>query len=1353
MALSRGAAAAALLLAGTALAAPGPEALVAEILAAHGARRQPPPPPPGTPRLDAAAALAAGDLEGAARLLQRLAGAPELHARLALARGAPEAALAHLAQAPGPEATLLRAIALHRLGRPAEAISALDRAPPPPAPSLGLAAAELALRQGRADEALARLRPLPPDPPALRLAARALDAQGEAAAALAVRMHLALRGTPGSETARAAERAAAALLRDGAAAAAADLLARALGRLEAAETALALPQGPPGQRLAAACGALPEACRDPRLAAARELQARLRAEAVRLEAAADRLAHAAPLVEARPREVAAAARRLAPRRHALLPLPEHPLDARLATLLDGPPEPELHRLYLGLVRAVGGRRARGIWWRGRGDDEAAEAELAAVEAALARLEGEAGPPYGGLAPRLAALADEARTAAARLRQEAARLEEAMAQTVLAAVDARRARLRRGQLRLAARLGAIARAAPAPGAGRTLPPHEAQTVAAVLALRPQHAPPPPFDFGRAARALRRLAAAPEPDTAAAAAEHLAALLLASGEAQETTGRPLPGVDPALAEAAALYGRLAGTEADPGRRARLRYQQAHAADLAADLAGAARALETAAADADGALATEIWFRLGETRFTLGRYAEAADAYSRALEGGSGPLAVHARYKRGWSRYKLGAYAEAEDDFLAVLAAELPPGGLEAASGPRRQLLEDTLGVLALALDHQGGVRVLDAALGRRPLPFAALLYQGLGEHYLRKERFVDAAEAFLAYGRRHPADVQAALFAARAAEAYAAGGFPSLLWPARERLAADYGPGSPFWAGLDETARGRVGAAIAPHLEALARRAHAAFQAGEAPAAEAERRYRALLEAVPAEARGPHRFLLGELLRAAGRTREALAAYEAAAWADPPHADAAAAGYTALALLDGPLRDSDRGRARFVADARRFLDRFPQAPRQAEVRARLAEALLESGRDDEAVAAAAGLLDAPAPLRARGLAVIGETRARTGDWAGAEAAWRAALEADPSARAVRARLALALYRQAEALRDGGRLAEAAAAFLRVARELPDSGLEAPARFDAAALLIRLERWPEAAEALEALRADSPDHPLAARVPEKLALAYEHLGRRTEAARELLRVAAASRDEAVARAARLHAAELLAAAGARREAIDVLRDYVARHPRPLDEALEARWRLAGLYAEAGDAERRAIWLRRLLSAYRREAAGASDAAHTLAARAALALGDIARARFEAVRLRLPLRASLARKREALEEAVRHYETAARTGVAGAVTEAAYRVGELYRRLAADVLASERPAGLDALARAQYEVLLEEQALPFEDRAVELHAANLARAREGVWDRWVAASLEALRALDPAHYDRREKVEHHVDVLDPTP
>ena len=126
-----------------------------------------------------------------------------------------------------------------------------------------------------------------------------------------------------------------------------------------------------------------------------------------------------------------------------------------------------------------------------------------------------------------------------------------------------------------------------------------------------------------------------------------------------------------------------------------------------------------------------------------------------------------------------------------------------------------------------------------------------------------------------------------------------------------------------------------------------------------------------------------------------------------------------------------------------------------------------------------------------------------------------------------------------------------------------------------------------------------------------------------------------------------------------------------------------------------------------------------------------------------------SLQIKRERMEVALEAYSRAADYGVAEVTTAATYLLAELYNQLSQALFESERPAELTQLELAQYDILLEEQAFPFEEEAIALHEINAARTADGVYDEWVAESLAALAVLMPARYAKVEKGEQIVTAI----
>jgi hypothetical protein len=88
------------------------------------------------------------------------------------------------------------------------------------------------------------------------------------------------------------------------------------------------------------------------------------------------------------------------------------------------------------------------------------------------------------------------------------------------------------------------------------------------------------------------------------------------------------------------------------------------------------------------------------------------------------------------------------------------------------------------------------------------------------------------------------------------------------------------------------------------------------------------------------------------------------------------------------------------------------------------------------------------------------------------------------------------------------------------------------------------------------------------------------------------------------------------------------------------------------------------------------------------------------------------------------------------------------LYHDFSKALLGSQRPKGLKGEELEQYNVLLEEQAYPFEEKAIELHEINVRRVPTGIYDQWVKKSITALGQLRPVRYAKTEKDEEVIRV-----
>ena len=183
------------------------------------------------------------------------------------------------------------------------------------------------------------------------------------------------------------------------------------------------------------------------------------------------------------------------------------------------------------------------------------------------------------------------------------------------------------------------------------------------------------------------------------------------------------------------------------------------------------------------------------------------------------------------------------------------------------------------------------------------------------------------------------------------------------------------------------------------------------------------------------------------------------------------------------------------------------------------------------------------------------------------------------------------------------------------------------------------------------------------------------------------------------------------------------------PAGPALDARQTLADLARDANDADGRKRWLEEIIVADRAAGAERTDRTKFLAANAALELARPLDAAARAIRLALPLEKSLPAKRKALEAALGAYGRAEEYGVAQVTTASAYRDGRPLPAPRQALLDSDRPRDLDADELEQYDVLLEEQAFPFEEKAIGIHEAQRTARGAGRLRRMGAEELRRAR------------------------
>lgn len=799
-------------------------------------------------------------------------------------------------------------------------------------------------------------------------------------------------------------------------------------------------------------------------------------------------------------------------------------------------------------------------------------------------------------------------------------------------------------------------------------------------------------------------------------------------------------------------------------------------------------------DSPFSAEAQFRRGEHLFLRGDYDESAAAYAAIINiGPASEYYEHALYKHGWSLYKLGDYDLAVNDFVALLDIYMPtpppktPEQLKAenkdralpkieaiplpeVSGTRRKLMDDTLRVLSMSFANlEGADSVWQHFSQHGSRIYEHEVYESLGELYLAQERYKDAADTYAMFAKRNPLHAMAPAMSSREIATYQKGGFPSLVLPAKENFVKQYGVYSTYWERATPEARQQYSADLKLHLVELANHYHALAQTSQKrdDYLTAARWYREFLATWPDDETAPGmNMLLGEVLFAAKDFPAAIEEFERTAWEYPTHPGAEKAAYFALLAhqenikqvrKDDPLY---RGLiAKRASSSLRFAKEWPGNANTPEILDGVIEDELTLGDMNGVIAATQLLINlvppAPQPLREKAWITYANAIYDKAQYKDAEVAYSKVLGFTSLAAKDRAtfeeRLATSVYKQGEALEKAGSLNEAAAEYLRVGVVAPDAVVRANAEYDAANILLQQKQYDKAIPVLEKFRSRFPGHELTKTVPAKLSLAYEETGNLGAASTELVAIATLNKgsDPELARQALWQAADMKEKTGDNGAALKLYEQYEKDYPNPVGPRMEAQYKAALLNGKAGNTSQRLAYLDKLVQTHQRAGSEASERTRYLAAWASMQAAETQFQTFSGIRLTQPLKLSIARKKDAMQKASDAYTNTVKLGVLEFTTGANYKLGELYRQFGEAILQSERPRGLDDVALEEYEILLEDQALPFEDKAIAIFQTNAERTKDGVWDEWMQKTYESLRKLNPGRYGKTEQAEESVDVI----
>lgn len=766
-------------------------------------------------------------------------------------------------------------------------------------------------------------------------------------------------------------------------------------------------------------------------------------------------------------------------------------------------------------------------------------------------------------------------------------------------------------------------------------------------------------------------------------------------------------------------------------------------------------------------EAKFRIAEYAFVRGDYVTSEKAYTDVIRRDKKQFFYEkAFFKRGWSRYKQEMYEEALADFYqATLFHKFEP--YENLERTERELFDEYFRAIGLTFTYLGGIDAIYAYHKKQGNPiYVYRTYETVAKLFIKQERYTDAVAVYNGYIKYYPTGDHVVDAGINILKIWKDAGFFSRYIAAFDDFYKRFNPNAALWKNQNlpgrETQVRLADEALRKNLLLLAGYYHNQFvKTNRADQFDnANKWYERYLSHFTDYARQDKvHELYAQLLEKRGYIEKALTYYETAAFDGNIVLDKDSA-YASVYLTDRLYKRAKRPqeianyREKLLNYAELYAQYYPDDKNTPQVVLNAVQVSIKNSRLNEAVALANLLPVNVGPEIEKEVNLLkGQAYFDLGYYADAEVLYQDLMQQPGLTASERQqltdKLALALYKQGEETRDANQLNAATTFFLRVYHELPSSELASNSLYDAIALLLKSERWNDAIDYLNAFKKEYPSSPLQQDITKKLSFAYLKSNRSLEAAREFEKLSNFVSNQEEKMAAQWQAAELYYQKEDYTSALRAFKEYAQTYKRPFAQYMESMHNISDIYQRMGDRSKKVYWLNQILDADAKAAVSSRTERTTyISANAAFSLAYLKRDQFEAIALRIPLAQSLKKKKQAMQATVKLYGRAASYGHEDFVTQSTLSIAEIYQHFAKALMDSERPKNLNADELEQYNILIEDQVFPFEDKAIEFYEVNVKRIAGGGIDGAIRDSLERLKALYPARYDRAPKVEAFVDL-----
>jgi len=762
-------------------------------------------------------------------------------------------------------------------------------------------------------------------------------------------------------------------------------------------------------------------------------------------------------------------------------------------------------------------------------------------------------------------------------------------------------------------------------------------------------------------------------------------------------------------------------------------------------------------------EAYFRLAEDAFSLQDYPTAETNYTEVIIAHNNSIFYEkSLFKRGWARFKQQYYRDAVDDFLeAVLHHDFDE--FEKLNVAEHEQFDEYFRAVGLAFSYLGGSDPLYDYFKDQPdFKYSYHTYAMVSNIYLKQERYSDAVDTHKQFIKHYPHSDNIPYSHLKIIEIWKDSGFITKVYKAIEDFYVQYNPSSKYWKNQNENSRVNraIRRSLREYVVLMTKYYHNKYQksASNADYNNTEKWYKRYLEHYESYAHKDNiYFLYGELLSQKKMHEKALKYYELAAYDNDiiVNKEAAFASIISSDKLLSKNKDNQEYLNKHIAYSLKYAQRFPGDKDTEKLIAHAAEVAYTSNNYKTTIELAdITLLNKPLEPNTYIKSLKAESYFQLDEYAESESIFAQLLTAktlsDKQRIQYEDKLALSIYKQGEIAENNKDTVLAINHFARISSVAASSAIAATGLYDAIALNMQHKQWSSAIEQIKQFQQQYPTNKRQADVSKKLSVAYLSSNQGIKAAQEFEKMSNMSGDIAIQAAALWQAAELYEEKDRVNDAIRSYEEYARKFSTPYPQYMEAMNKLTELHTEKSSAKKTSQWRKKITHADEKALNNVkTDRTRYITSSAYLGLARSEKSRFDKLELTLPLKTSLAKKKSTMQASVKLYAQASKYKIYEITTEATYSIALIYKDFSKALLDSDRPTNLNTEELDQYEILLEDKAFPFEDKAIEFFEINLARIKDGFYNDWIDKTHKGLIELFPVRYNRKPKQDNYVSTI----